>query len=138
MFGLDVGSVLGFWSPFIIDVDPSNKIVWEFHKWDNIGTGPDQFDINYMTPEVTPLGAAVNWSYFNGVDYDPKTDRLIVTDRQFSEVYMIDRKTRKVVCATAIPRHGELASGPDSPTTAIRSSSALIIPPSCPTVTFSA
>ena len=97
VFGLDVGSVLGFWSPFIIEVDPSNNIVWEFHKWDNIGTGPDEFDINYMTPEVTPLGAAVNWSYFNGVDYDPKTDRLIVTDRQFSEVYMIDRKTKKVV-----------------------------------------
>ena len=97
VFGLDVGGVYGFWSPFVIEVAPDNSIVWEYHKWDHTGTGPDEFDINYMTPEVTPLGAALNWSYFNGVDYDPATDRVLITDRQFSEVYMIDKKTQKLV-----------------------------------------
>lgn len=97
VFGLDTGGIYGFWSPFVIEVAPDNSIVWEYHKWDNIGPGPGQFDINYMTPEVTPLGAALNWSYFNGVDYAPVTDRLIITDRQFSEVYMIDKKTKNMV-----------------------------------------
>lgn len=97
VFGLDVGGVYGFWSPFVIEVAPDNSIVWEYHKWDHTGTGPDQFDINYMTPEVTPLGAALNWSYFNGVDYDPTTDRVLITDRQFSEVYMIDKQTQKML-----------------------------------------
>ena len=43
----------------------------------------------------------------NGIDtdyYDPKTDRLLITDRQFSEVYMVDRKTKPIFPSSPIRR----------------------------------
>lgn len=87
----------GIWPPFLIEVDPKGKIVWEYHKWDYIGTGLDQYDINYNTPNKDLASQALDWSYYNGVDYNPATDQVVISDRQFSEIYIIDKKTKKLV-----------------------------------------
>lgn len=97
LFNTDPLVPSGVWPPFLIEVDPKGNIVWEYHKWDYTGTGPDQYDINYITPNADLSGEALDWSYYNGVDYDPATDRVVISDRQFSEVYIIDKKTKKLV-----------------------------------------
>ncbi len=83
-----------FWSDFVVEVDRQGKIVWEWHVWDHIGTGPDKLDINYILPE--PVGTIYpnfDWSHFNTVGYNPKTDQVIMNSRNFAEFYFINRKT---------------------------------------------
>ena len=39
-----------FWPDFCVEVNKTGKIVWEWHAWDHIGTGPDQLDIIHIHP----------------------------------------------------------------------------------------
>lgn len=91
--------VHGIWpDSIIIEVNPKGETVWEYHIWDNIGTGPDQFDINYTMPTTFPRGIlkGPDWTHWNSLRYDPKTDKYIVDSRNWGEIYVIDRKTKKM------------------------------------------
>ncbi len=104
--GLKVGpdQVMGIWPDFIREVDHSGKTVWEFHVWDHVGTGKDQWDINKFCPTIyynpampfTQLPGP-DWTHFNGIAYRADTDQICVTSRNLGEVYIIDRKTNKMV-----------------------------------------
>lgn len=86
-----------FWPDFCVEVNKTGKIVWEWHAWDHIGTGPDQLDINFHLPE--PVGSMYpnfDWTHFNTVDYIPETDQIILNSRNFSEFYLINHKTGKI------------------------------------------
>lgn len=97
LFNTDPLVPSGIWPPFVIEVDNSGNIVWEYHKWDHIGTGIDEYDLNYLAPSKDQATTTIDWSYYNGVDYNPKTDQVVISDRQFSEIYIIDKKTKKLV-----------------------------------------
>ncbi len=87
-----------FWVDFVREVDKNGKTVWEWHVWDHIGTGPHQFDINYILPEK--LGGnytSFDWSHFNTVEYIPEKEMVLLNSRNFSEFYLIDYKTGKMV-----------------------------------------
>ncbi|MFC1494303.1 aryl-sulfate sulfotransferase [Thermodesulfobacteriota bacterium] len=87
-----------FWVDFVREVDKKGNTVWEYHIWDNIGTGPHQFDINYILPEkIGPNYAGFDWSHFNSVEYIPEKDMALLNSRNFSEFYLIDYKTKKMV-----------------------------------------
>ncbi len=93
------GKVLhGIWPDAILEINPKGEVVWEYHVWDNIGTGPDQFDINYTLPPSYPQRymAGPDWTHWNAVRYDPKNDKYIVDSRDWGEIYIIDRKTKKM------------------------------------------
>jgi hypothetical protein len=78
---------------FIQEVNRAGKVVWEWHVWDHLGTGPDQIDINYILPAKTgPMGGA-DWTHFNTVEYMPETDQVILNSRNFSEFYVVNHKT---------------------------------------------
>jgi hypothetical protein len=83
-----------FWVDFVREVNPAGETVWEWHVWDHIGTGPYQYDINYMLPGGLDL---YDWTHFNSVEYIPETDQLLLNSRNFSEFYFIDHKTGKMV-----------------------------------------
>jgi outer membrane protein assembly factor BamB len=83
-----------FWVDFVREVNPAGETVWEWHVWDNIGTGPYQFDINYMLPGGLDL---YDWTHFNTVEYIEENDQLLLNSRNFSEFYIIDHKTGKMV-----------------------------------------
>lgn len=88
----------GFWPDFVREVDKDGKTVWEWHAWDHIGKGPTKLDINYKLPE--PIGdyySNFDWTHFNTVDYNPKTDQVIVNSRNMSETMLIDHKTGQIV-----------------------------------------
>ncbi|MFC1495292.1 aryl-sulfate sulfotransferase [Thermodesulfobacteriota bacterium] len=87
-----------FWVDFVREVDKKGNTVWEYHVWDHIGTGPHQYDINYILPEK--LGGnytSFDWSHFNMVEYIPEKDLVLLNSRNFSEFYLIDYKTKKMV-----------------------------------------
>ena len=99
--GMKIGgdTVLGIWPDLIREVDrKTGETVWEWHVWDHIGKGPDKLDINvFVTPKRARGQAGPDWTHFNGVAYNPKTDQVCVTSRSLAEVYVIDKKTGNIV-----------------------------------------
>ena len=81
----------------------TGEIVWEWHVWDhliqdfnpardNFGVvedHPELIDINYP-PESEFLG---DWNHFNGIDYDPIYDRILISADGQSEIWAIDHST---------------------------------------------
>ncbi len=128
----------GFWPDFVREVDKGGKTVWEWHAWDHIGKGPTKLDINYKLPE--PIGdyySNFDWTHFNTVDYNPKTDQVIVNSRNMSETMLIDHKTGQRSCgAGVIPALTVRASAPSSTTTGVNSFSGRIMRASWITETF--
>jgi hypothetical protein len=83
----------GIWPDYIQEVTREGKVVWEWHVWDHIGTGPDQFDINFTLPSKTGILSTADWTHFNVVEYIPETDQIICNSRNFGETYLISHKT---------------------------------------------
>ncbi|MBN2321159.1 MAG: aryl-sulfate sulfotransferase [Acidobacteria bacterium] len=86
-----------FWVDFVREVNPAGETVWEWHVWDHVGPGPYQFDINYTLPNVMNSSGIFDWTHFNAVEYLPETDQVLLNSRNFSEFYIIDHKTGKMV-----------------------------------------
>jgi hypothetical protein len=84
-----------FWVDFVREVNPAGETVWEWHVWDHVGTGPYQFDINYTV--VDPMGSEFDWTHFNTVEYIEENDQVLLNSRNFSEFYIIDHKSGKMV-----------------------------------------
>ena len=95
--GPDGQPLRGIWPDAILEVTPGGEIAWEWHVWDNIGTGPDQIDINWHLPLSMGYFARADWTHWNSVRYNAKTDQYAVNSRDFGEIYIIDRKTKKIV-----------------------------------------
>ncbi len=87
----------------VIEVDlTTGAIVWEWHVWDhlvqhfdptkpNYGTVsdyPGRIDVNWVTN-----GGQASWNHLNSIDYDARRDEIIVSSREFSEVWVIDHAT---------------------------------------------
>ena len=98
----------GLWADYVVEVDPQGKEVWSWHSWDHIGTGKDQFDINYRLPIKNYYGDS-DWMHINSVRYNPKTDQVLMSLRNFGEVIIVEHnKAGKVVWRFGNPTtHGE-------------------------------
>ena len=91
----------------IIEVQPTGlttgTIVWEWDAWDHlvqdfdmaranfgvVANRPELLNINY------PTGTQLNgdWLHFNGIDYDPVHDRILLSCPRMNEVWVIDHST---------------------------------------------
>ena len=94
------------WVEKIIEVQPtgpaSGTIVWQWTNWDHIiqdydstkpdfgvvADHPERFNFNYLNGP-----AAMDWMHFNGIDYDPVKDLILVSSRKMCEIYVIDHST---------------------------------------------
>ncbi|WP_243545108.1 aryl-sulfate sulfotransferase [Pseudodesulfovibrio tunisiensis] len=88
------------WVDYIQEVDRNGKVVWEWHVWDHIGTGPDEIDINWSLKgdrDVVELMDVIDWTHCNSVDVTPDNKHVILNSRNFGEFYVIDRKTGDIV-----------------------------------------
>lgn len=106
----------GIWPDMICEFDQNGDVVWEWHVWDHVGTGKDQFDINHFLPDTVEgnLYKYPDWTHFNSVRYNEKTDQIAFSSRQFGELYIIDKKTGKLVWRWGNPGAyggGKLPSG---------------------------
>jgi hypothetical protein len=86
----------GICPDYIQEVNREGKVVWEWHVWDHLGTGPNQFNINFVLPSKAGIMAGADWTHFNVVEYIPDTDQVILNSRNFGEFYLINRKTGNI------------------------------------------
>ena len=98
-------------SEYVVEVQQSGPttgdIVWEWHLWDHliqdfdstkanygiVENHPELFDINY------PLEAGSDWIHANAVAYNPILDQIVISNRNFSEFWVIDHSTSSVEAA---------------------------------------
>ena len=93
------------WSLHVIEVQPTPPsggiIVWEWHLWDHlvqdIDATKDNFDDVGDHPELVDLNAIVginaDWAHTNAVAYNEQLDQIVVSMRNFSEIWVIDHST---------------------------------------------
>jgi hypothetical protein len=85
------------WVDKIVEVDPSsNRVVWEWRTWDHLGPpgespaeNPGLVDPNYVSPGTD----LVDWTHANAVFYNAALDQVMLSVRNFSELWVIDHST---------------------------------------------
>jgi hypothetical protein len=101
------------WPDMIIEVDPeTNTIVWEWHVWDHliqdydseqanygvVAGHPELIDLNYSTGERP---GSVDWNHITAIDYNEAFDQILLSVRNFSEIWVIDHDTTTAEAAGA-------------------------------------
>ena len=95
---------------YLIEMRPAGSeggdIVWEWSALDYIvqnfdptkpnygapSEHPELIDINFLeTPHTRPFSDAWDWLHINGIDYNPALDQIVLSPRQYSELWIIDR-----------------------------------------------
>ena len=93
----------------LIEIKPTGKtsgeIVWDWRLWDHliqdhdkekanfgdVAAHPERVDVNFT---VTPgRRSSADWTHFNSVAYNADLDQVIVSLRNFSEIWIIDHST---------------------------------------------
>ena len=83
------------------------EIVWQWHLWDHlvqdidpskanygsVSGNPHLVDINYYLTGDGMGGVPADWTHFNSVQYNPELDQIVVSPREFGELWVIDRST---------------------------------------------
>ena len=101
----------------LVEVKPNGKtggeVVWEWHLWDHliqdfdkekgnygdVAAHPELVDINYNV--VAGRRANPDWTHFNSVAYNADLDQVVVSLRNFGEIWIIDHGTTTKEAATA-------------------------------------
>jgi len=104
------------WGEAILEIKPElekssgGTIVWEWHLTDHLIQSYDAGKPNYVKAQdivkspqrinlnFVPTGTGADthiadWAHFNAIAYNAKTDQILVSTREFSEVWMIDHST---------------------------------------------
>lgn len=91
------------WPDHIVEIDPqTNEIVWQWRVWDHliqdtdpdlpnygvVSEHPERIDINFADTQT--LG---DWQHSNSIDYNPELDQIVISVRNFSEIWIIDHST---------------------------------------------
>jgi hypothetical protein len=95
-------------SDSLVEIRPpgrtTGEVVWEWHVWDHliqdhdptkanfgdVAAHPERVDVNFT---VVPDRRAPDWTHFNTVAYNAALDQVIVSLRNFSEIWIIDHST---------------------------------------------
>jgi hypothetical protein len=101
------------WGERIIELRPIGKdsaeIVWQWDLFDHIIQDVDSSKPNYGVisehPELMNINYATNlktydWIHANSVAYNAKTDQIIISTHNISEVWVIDHSTTKAEAGT--------------------------------------
>ncbi len=103
-------SEVGLIRDYLLEVRPlganGGEVVWEWSAWDHliqdfdptkpnygaVADHPELIDINFLTDAVKrhqhPLR---DWLHANSIDYNPELDQIMLSLREFSELWIIDR-----------------------------------------------
>ena len=95
------------WSEKIIELQPvgtdSAIIVWEWYLWDHLIQNFDNQQQNYGNivsyPELIDLnyagigGAGQDWIHANSIDYNEDLDQIVISARNYHEIWVIDHST---------------------------------------------
>lgn len=101
------------WPDKVIEVDPDTQfIIWEWHLWDhliqdqdpnqaNFGSvvdHPEPVNLNYCGPGAHPGDA--DWTHINAIDHNAELDQILLSVRNFSEIWIIDHSTTTAEAAS--------------------------------------
>lgn len=100
------------WAERVIEIEPVGtdqiNVVWEWYLWDHLIQDADINKENYGIvedhPELVDINAGNNengggpgsgsdWIHLNSISYDPIHDRIILSSRNLSEIWVIDHST---------------------------------------------
>ncbi len=93
------------WPDYIIEVEPDGaaggNIVWQWHVWDHLVQDYDASKANYGVVADNPgrinlnyaQNGAADWNHINSIDYNPDLDQIVLSVRNFSEIWIIDHNT---------------------------------------------
>jgi len=105
----DLMSQTELWPDHVVEVQPdsdgSANIVWEWHVWDHliqdfdpsalnygvISEHPELIDINFIG--TAPNALSADWNHINSVDYNEEFDQIMLSVRNFNEIWVIDHST---------------------------------------------
>ncbi len=106
------GTVL--WSEKIVEIQPdldggAGTIIWEWKVWDHLVQDVDITKDNYGTISTSPELININfysgnpnnkdWLHLNSIDYNEELDQIILSNHNFSEVWIIDHSTTSAEAA---------------------------------------
>ncbi len=97
----------------IVEVEPDylnggGTIVWQWHVWDHlvqefddtkqnyvsdVADFPGRIDLNYVSTDQFEGGQAEDWTHANGIDYNEELGQILLSVREFSEIWVIDHNT---------------------------------------------
>ena len=105
---------------YIVEIRPAGpsggEVVWEWRIWDHlvqdydpgkanygdVAQSPELIDINFTLGEVfnepkdyITQRPGMDWSHANSLDYNPELDQIMLSPRNFSEVWIIDHSTTR-------------------------------------------
>ncbi|MEZ4918891.1 MAG: aryl-sulfate sulfotransferase [Saprospiraceae bacterium] len=103
----------GLWLEKIIEVHPEPNdgatIVWEWRLADHliqefdaskdnygvVADHPELMDINFNAGSGGggPGGATTDWVHYNSIDYNESLDQILISSRNFDEIYILDHST---------------------------------------------
>ena len=110
----------GFMLPdSIIEVQPGAKngttngtIVWQWHVWDHLIQDYDSSKRSYgvVSNHVELINANAGnlqqfWNHFNGIDYNPQLDQILISARNQCEIWVIDHGTTTAQAASHAGGH---------------------------------
>lgn len=92
------------WAEKVLEIQPigtnNANIVWEWRAMDHLIQDIDPSKNNYGVvanhPELLNFntgGSGIDWLHFNGIDYNPALDQILLSSRHLSEIYIIDHST---------------------------------------------
>ena len=92
------------WPDHIVEVEPKGPsdgtIVWEWHVWDHLIQDYDPSKDNYGAVEDHPELIDINYgntnndlNHINAIDYNEEFDQILLSVRNFNEIWIIDHST---------------------------------------------
>ena len=93
------------WSEKIVELKPKGKnkakLVWQWRVWDHLIQDFDSSKANYGIVAENPQRININfnattdidWLHFNSVSHNPSLNQIIISNRNHSEIYIIDHST---------------------------------------------
>lgn len=94
-------------------VSDMTDVVWEWHLTDHIVQNFDKTKLNYGAVRANPqlvnfnyvprgIGAdthIADWAHFNSIAYNDDLDQIIVSSREFSEIWIIEHSASSAIAA---------------------------------------
>ena len=101
------------WPDYVIEVEPTGtsggNVVWQWHAWDHLIQDYDPTKDNYGVVSDHPerinlnfsLNAKADWNHTNSIDYNSQLDQIVLSVRNFSEIWVIDHSTTTAQAASS-------------------------------------